>query len=87
MRTIATILLLAIMILGIESTISSYQFKKIFAQEDPSSFEICDNFVDDDGDGYTDAEDPEGCSPAPILDNQGLISDQQLTNGHLMINS
>jgi hypothetical protein len=68
-------------------TISSYQFKKIFAQEDPSSFEICDNFVDDDGDGYTDAEDPEGCSPAPILDNQGLISDQQLTNGHLMINS
>ena len=46
------------MILGIESTISSYQFKKIFAQEDPSSFEICDNFVDDDGDGYTDAEDP-----------------------------
>ena len=58
LRTTATILLLAIMILGIESTISSYQFKKIFAQEDPSSFEICDNFVDDDGDGYTDAEDP-----------------------------
>ena len=45
---------------------ASYQSKKIFAQEDPTSFEICDNFVDDDGDGFMDAEDPESCSPATI---------------------
>src|SRR4030095_16807409 len=36
--------------------------QKAFAQEE-SFFEICDNFVDDDGDGFADADDPEGCSP------------------------
>ena len=73
LRTTATILLLAIMILGIESTISSYHSKKIFAQEDPNSFEICDNFVDDDADGFMDAEDPESCSPAPTTEEEGAV--------------
>ena len=71
LRTTATILLLAILILGIESTISSYQSKKIFAQEVPNTFEICDNFVDDDADGFMDAEDPESCSPA--TDQEGAV--------------
>jgi len=29
----------------------------------PAQIEICDNFVDDDGDGLADFDDPEGCSP------------------------
>jgi len=32
---------------------------KAFAQE---SLEICENLVDDDGDGFADLDDPEGCS-------------------------
>ena len=28
-----------------------------------AALEICDNFVDDDADGFMDAEDPESCSP------------------------
>ena len=33
-----------------------------FAPASTTSAEVCDNFVDDDGDGLADAEDPEGCS-------------------------
>jgi hypothetical protein len=33
-----------------------------YAQEE-SFLEICENLVDDDGDGFADVEDPEGCSP------------------------
>ena len=36
---------------------------QVYAQE-VSTSEICDNFVDDDEDGFMDAEDPESCSPA-----------------------
>jgi GH24 family phage-related lysozyme (muramidase) len=75
LRTIAAMLLLAIMILGIESTISSYQSKEIFAQEDSASLEICDNFVDDDADGLTDAEDPEDCPPT--TDQEGTVPPEQ----------
>ena len=35
--------------------------------------EICDNFVDDDGNGFTDSEDPEGCTPPSLTCVQAEI--------------
>ena len=61
----------------------SYQSQKIYAQEDPNNFEICDNFVDDDGDGLTDFDDPEGCSPS--TDQEGTVLPETTTTAQIEI--
>ena len=62
-RTTLSILLFAVMIFGpTGSLVNSSLYLKAYGQEQ-SFLEICDNFADDDGDGFADSEDPEGCSP------------------------
>jgi hypothetical protein len=53
-----------VMVFGVSGFLLTYSPVNlmIYAQEE-SFLEICDNFADDDGDGFADADDPEGCSP------------------------
>jgi hypothetical protein len=61
-QTLIAVLLSAVMIFGpTEALLIDLPLHlKAFAQE--SFLEICENLVDDDGDGFADLDDPEGCS-------------------------
>ena len=63
-RTITILLLFSVSLVLATSSLSFNigPHYLTYAQEE-SFLEICENLVDDDGDGFADAEDPEGCSP------------------------
>ena len=58
-----------------------------------AQIEICDNFFDDDGDGFVDAEDPESCSQSEGGENMTaivtapgeVITEQNMTTNELTV--
>lgn len=49
-----------------------------------TTLEICDNFVDDDADGYMDSDDPEGCVP-PAAGSEGNMTVQPLPSENVTV--